>query len=322
MAGSSQQGELVDVEDKLVEVVEWEGREYQKYSLAREINLSPCDQDEADRLEKQHFFLKDLLTGEEWPRNHRLFPAAATHAHDFLDLGFGTGLWCAEVGSYDTRFRVVGIDITSHMAIDDNPPNVELELQNLNEELMLSDLNSFDFVRLSFVSGGISRQRWPGLLSDIFNKALRPGGIVQSMEWDLHFRSDSDAEASLSNLREWTRLYTTALSSSERHEGRKIHRVEDIEDFMRAARFEVSSKVIDVPIGGWPNDRRSKAIGTKNFENMSSLLETIATYVVVSRRICSLEDFKDLIENAKTELGNDEAELYMRLHIVWGKKAA
>jgi hypothetical protein len=216
----------------------------------------------------------------------------------------------------------VGIDITSHMAIDDNPSNVELEIQNLNEELMLSDLNSFDFVRLSFVSGGISRQRWPGLLSDIFNKALRPGGVVQSMEWDLHFRSDTDAEASLSNLREWTRLYTTALSTSERHEGRKVQRVDDIEDFMRAARFEVSSKVLDVPIGGWPNDRRSKAIGMKNFENMSSILETIATYVVVSRRLCSLEDFKGLIENAKTELANDEAELYMRLHIVWGKKAA
>jgi hypothetical protein len=44
MAGSSQQGELIDVEDKLIETVEWEGREYQKYSLAREINLSPCDQ--------------------------------------------------------------------------------------------------------------------------------------------------------------------------------------------------------------------------------------------------------------------------------------
>ena len=206
------------------------------------------------------------------------------------------------------------------MAIDDNPPNVELELYNLNEELMLSEANNFDFVRLSFVAGGISRLRWAGLFSDIFNKALRSGGVVQSMEWDLRFMSNSGADESLTSLQEWSRLYGAALGVSSRQEGRKIQRVGDIEDFMRAARFQVSSRIIDVPIGDWSNERRLKTVGLKNLDNMRSLLGTIATYVVVTRRVCDLETFTALIEAAKIELGNGAAQPYVRLYISWGKK--
>lgn len=278
------------------------------------------------------------MTDAEWPE-HRLYPKIAGEPQNFLDLGFGTSLWCAEVGQHDPNFKVVrgtptiaklllygtnlsqvGIDITSNMAIDDNPSNVELELQNLNEELMLSENNNFDFVRMNFIAGGISRQRWPGLLSDVFNKALKPDGMVQSMEWDLQWRSAAESEDSLTSLREWTRLYHSALGTSSQYEGRKIQRVGDIEDYLRAARFTVTSKILDVPVGGWSGGERLRNIGKKNLEIMQSLVETIATYAVVTRRICGLEDFKALVDLAKAELENLDAKIYLRLYVSWGKK--
>jgi hypothetical protein len=195
-----------------------------------------------------------------------------------------------------------------------------LELQNLNEELIVSERNTFDFVRMSFVAGGISRQRWPSLLSDVFNKVLKPGGMVQSMEWDLTFRSQSQREDLLPNLQEWTRLYTSALDASARPEGRKLQRVSDIETFMQAARFEVSSSIVDVPIGEWPDSQHEQQVGRSSLENMASLIDTIATYAVVSRNVCELSAFKAIVEAAKEELSIEEAQPYLRLHVTWGKK--
>lgn len=206
------------------------------------------------------------------------------------------------------------------MALDDNPSNVELELQNLNEELIVSENNSFDFVRMSFIAGGISRSRWPSLLSDVFNKVLKPDGVVQSMEWDLQFRSNNQKEDSLVHLQEWTRLYSTALDATRRPEGRKVQKVADIQDFLRAARFDVTSDVIDVPIGGWPTQRRLRSVGRTNLENMVELIASIATYAIVSRQVCDLDAFKAIIEAAKGELADESAQPYVRLHISWGKK--
>ena len=56
----------------------------------------------------QHYMLKDLLTDQDWP-SHRLFPHLVETPRNFLDLGFGTALWCAEVGQENEAYRVVSI---------------------------------------------------------------------------------------------------------------------------------------------------------------------------------------------------------------------
>jgi hypothetical protein len=72
------------------------------------------------------------------------------------------------------------------------------------------------------------------------------------MEWDLHFRSNNNRDDALGALQEWTRLYHAALDASTALTGRKITRVGQIEDMIRAARFEVvRCEEVEVPTCGW-----------------------------------------------------------------------
>lgn len=74
------------------------------------------------------------------------------------------------------------------------------------------------------------------------------------MEWDLRFRSNNSQEDSLSALQEWTTLYNSALDASPGLKGRRITQVSQIEDMIRAARFEsVQCQVVEVPTCGWNN---------------------------------------------------------------------
>jgi hypothetical protein len=46
---------------------------------------------------RQHELLKNVLPAADWSRHH-LYPKIAGQPDKFLDLGFGSALWCAEVG--------------------------------------------------------------------------------------------------------------------------------------------------------------------------------------------------------------------------------
>lgn len=152
------------------------------------------------------------------------------------------------------------------------------------------------------------------------------------MEWDLQFRSNNNQEDGLSALREWTRLYHAALDASAALSGRKMTRVSQIEDMVRAARFEgVRCEVLEIPTCAWSRgketcqasetkfadlnetDTRLRRIGEHNLVNMSALIESIARYPVVNRGICSKEIFDEIIQSARDELANEDAQPYLRL---------
>ena len=53
-------------------------------------------------------------------------------------------------------------------------------------------------------------------------------------------------------LQEWTRLYHSALDASVSLSGRKLTKVPQIEDFVRAARFEeIRIEAVEIPVCAW-----------------------------------------------------------------------
>ncbi|KAJ9643874.1 hypothetical protein H2204_002019 [Knufia peltigerae] len=169
------------------------------------------------------------------------------------------------------------------------------------------------------------------------HRLLKRGGWVQITEWDLFFRSDSGNSDALQALNEWTRLYTQALGSSARPEGRKRSRVvQDCEAWMRMAGFvNVSTDVRDVPTCAWPQgahsssksfcfhptdkelgttDAHNRSIGEANLTNMKGLIHSLALYPVTSRQIREIEGFHELIEAAYAELSDVGAKPYIRLY--------
>ncbi|ETN42517.1 uncharacterized protein HMPREF1541_01674 [Cyphellophora europaea CBS 101466] len=307
----SDEADLIDVEDRFKATLDKFGRTYQTYSLEREINLAPVDDEEGFRLEQQHDLVKDILgdaLSDAWP-HHGLYPSFVGEPRDVLDCGFGTASWCAEVAEYDPDCLVIGLDIALHLATD-FPENCSLEIADLNETITLAS-SSIDFVHSRFIAGGLSRYRWPGYLSDLF-RTLRDGGWIQLMEWDLSFRSNNGEDDKLQALREWTRLYYMALDQSRQPAGKRLTQVTQLEDMLRTARFQnVSTRSIEVPTCGW--DSRSKKIGEKNLANMQALIEAVARYPVLSRGLTDPATFEQILSAARAELALESAQPFLRL---------
>jgi ubiquinone/menaquinone biosynthesis C-methylase UbiE len=62
-----------------------------------------------------------------------IFPSPIPPPRRILDCGFGSASWAIEVADTYERCEVVGVDISSHMSPPDLPPNLYLEIDDLNE---------------------------------------------------------------------------------------------------------------------------------------------------------------------------------------------
>ncbi|KIW12179.1 hypothetical protein PV08_09455 [Exophiala spinifera] len=292
-------------------------REYQEHSVRYEIYQVPIDAEEETRLLEQHEMLKLIYT--DW--NNGLYAPIVGEPEAILDCGFGTGAWAYDVAEYDPNCMVTAIDICPLLAPSDQLENIDFQIANLNHRLDCAEPNTFDLINSRFVASGIAATRWPNYFRDM-HRLLKSGGWVQMTEWDLFFRSDSDNSDALQALHEWSRLYTEALGSSTRPEGKKRSRVvQDFEVWMRMAGFiNVSTDVRDIPTCAWPQDAHNRSIGEANLTNMKGLIHSLGLYPVTSRRLREIEDFHDLIEAAYAELSDVGAKPYIRLHTTFGMK--
>ena len=104
--------------------------------------LTPCSQEEVDRLEAQHRVLNMVFDG-------RLVFPPITDLHRVLDLGYGSGAWALEVANNHPgcevrrpsvvdrallthMAQVTGVDISLHMLPDELPDNFEPQVRNIS----------------------------------------------------------------------------------------------------------------------------------------------------------------------------------------------
>ncbi|KAG6152929.1 hypothetical protein E4U51_000293, partial [Claviceps purpurea] len=66
------------------------------------------------------------------------------------------------------------------------PPNVRFEIEDAALEWTWHD-NYFDFIHIRYIVGGV--QDWSALFKEAY-RCCAPGGWVQSVEYDVDFRSD------------------------------------------------------------------------------------------------------------------------------------
>ncbi|RMZ89359.1 hypothetical protein DV736_g3411, partial [Chaetothyriales sp. CBS 134916] len=194
--------EILNLEPRHKETETKFGREYQKYSILQQVNLSPIDKQEASIQRQQHLLLKEVWN--DWPV-HRLFSGLVGEPRHILDCGFGTADWAIEVADRAPDASIQALDITPHLASSNRPSNLQLQIGNLNEKTPFAD-ETFDFVHSRFIAGGLGWFRWPSYLSEMY-RVLRVGGWIQVIEWEFGFRSANDQSDKLKGLQEWLRLY-------------------------------------------------------------------------------------------------------------------
>lgn len=134
----------IPVPDTYLETVEIHGRLFQKHALQHKIYFAPvdevnvsfpraiegclhCCQEEAQRLQLFHHVFHILFD------KRLIFPGPIPSPRRILDCGFGSASWAIEVADSHPRCEVIGVDIASQMSPPDLPPNLYLEVDDLNQ---------------------------------------------------------------------------------------------------------------------------------------------------------------------------------------------
>ncbi|KAF5543247.1 heat shock 70 kDa 12B [Fusarium phyllophilum] len=126
-----------------------------------------------------HHYLTVLLDGQLY-----LAPIG-DNVQKALDVGTGSGIWAIDFADQFPQAEVTATDLSPTQP-KWVPPNVRFEIDDATETWTWKD-NTFDFVHMRYLFGAI--QDWTALHQQAY-RVCTPGGWVESVEADIHFRSD------------------------------------------------------------------------------------------------------------------------------------
>ena len=136
--------------------------------------LFPRHLGEVDRLDIQHYAIRDTLKGN--------YLAPVESPARILDVGSGTGQWGFEMCQQLDPQLVVGLDLVPGKAGE--PPRYRYVRGNVLDGLPFAD-DQFDFVHQRLMVAGLPMSWWPAVVGDLARIA-RPGGWVElvEMRWE------------------------------------------------------------------------------------------------------------------------------------------
>lgn len=153
------------------------------------------------------------------------------------------------------------------------PPNVRFEIDDATETWTWKD-NTFDFIHMRYLFGAI--QDWTALYQQAY-RVCTPGGWVESVEADIHFRSDDGTAEEQEVYKLCNKLYEEG--------GKAIGRTFFVHDLqpkgmedagfvdIKTVDYKVSARLssvllqdwfharLQIPIGDWPKDPRLAEVG-------------------------------------------------------------
>ncbi|KAH8551649.1 S-adenosyl-L-methionine-dependent methyltransferase [Umbelopsis sp. PMI_123] len=145
----------------------------------------PVDEQEVDRLQEEHYLMKELFGG-------RLYHAPVTEqliqgAH-ILNLGCGCGSWCMEMAAMFPTSTVTGCDIAPIYPASVIPANCNFERCDVANRLPFSD-GSFDFVVSRNMALAVRFDSWQDYVDEMV-RVSRPGAYIEiiEMDWDVKNR--------------------------------------------------------------------------------------------------------------------------------------
>ncbi|MBO0683153.1 MAG: methyltransferase domain-containing protein [Candidatus Dormibacteraeota bacterium] len=255
--------------------------------------LFPRHVSEVDRLDIQHYALREVLQG-----NH-LAPLAAPER--ILDVGSGSGQWGWEMAREFPGALVIGLDLVPGKP--SRPNGYRATRGNLLQGLPFAD-GQFDFVHQRFLLSGIPVTKWPGVVRDLVRVA-KPGGWVELVE--LPNMVDGAGPATV-RLHELTGELARTLGLDEQD---RVFR--SLDQYLRDAGLsEVARKEVALPIG-----RAGGRVGELMLTDFRATFTRISE-VCVARGITSEEEAHHAITDALREC--DERRQALPVAIAYGRK--
>ncbi len=195
--------------------------------------LFPRHPDEVDRLDLQHFALRQAL-------GTNLFAPLASPSR-ILDVGTGTGQWGFELCLQFPQALVVGFDLIGGKP---NPPSGYRHVRgNLLQGLPFQD-GSFDLVHQRFLTAGIPVASWPATVAELV-RVTRPGGWVELVEGPLNLQRAGPATERLGKLVFGQLAVPLGLDTTE-----AVFKA--LDEYLRQAGLEqVTRREELLPVGEW-----------------------------------------------------------------------
>src|SRR5579884_954221 len=224
--------------------------------------LFPRHPEEVDRLDLQHFALREALGAN--------FLAPVESPSRVLDVGTGTGQWGFELAHQFPGALVVGFDLVRGKPR--SPRGYRQVRGNLLQGLPFRD-DSFDFVHQRFLVTGIPLAAWPEVVRELV-RVTRPGGWVELVE----------LTPSLHRIGESTRRLLTLLQDLGRSLGLDTEGVvfRSLDGYLQDVVLRsVARREIALPVGEW-GGRVGSFMATDFRSAWTRLCETLQAQGVLS----------------------------------------
>jgi SAM-dependent methyltransferase len=194
--------------------------------------LFPRHPEEVDRLDLQHFALREALGAN--------FLAPVEGPSRVLDVGTGTGQWGFEVGHQFPGALVVGFDLVRGKP--GAPPGYRHVRGNLLQGLPFRD-GVFDLIHQRLLTWGIPVDAWPEVVRELV-RVTRPGGWVELTEIPTELRRAGPSTERLFAL--FLRLAAPLGLDAEGVVFRSL------DGYLRQAGLEeITRREMELPVGEW-----------------------------------------------------------------------
>lgn len=287
--------------ESLIEEVYENGRRY-----ANETYAMPNDEQEQTRLNICHQYwlriLDDRLTTAP------LDPSAVRRV---LDVGTGAADWAINMAEEYPNATVIATDIAYFDLPPSLPPNLEIEIDDIEQDWPYSE--PFDFIHIRAMSGAISD--WPRLYRQCWNH-LRPGGWIEVADWNYSEITGLEAADYLS-------IYASALRSAHEVAGAIRDTGHHLDgNLLRATGFsDLGMTNLQCPLTPWRNDLpKWHTVGKMSLVIFVEGMEANSLRPLTKYLNWSPDEVRDLIEKVSAELQEPGGNPQMPFYILTARK--
>ncbi|KAH7271841.1 S-adenosyl-L-methionine-dependent methyltransferase [Fusarium solani] len=240
--------------------------------------------------------------------NVRISTSWLTYGHALTNTG-------SDFGDAHPNAEVTGIDL-SPMQPTWVPPNVKFLVDDATQPWTWPD-NSFDYVHIRFLNGAL--KDWPALFREAY-RVCKPGGYVESGEFDPRYYCDDGTAADEDTIKVWNSVFEEG--------GKKLgHSFTVIEDGLqetgiREAGFEdIKAFPFKAPVGGWTLDKKLAEIGRFTQLTLENDMEGYTLFLWTSILGWPQDEYQVFLAKMRRIMRNTRSiHIYCKYKYVYGRK--